>query len=198
VPSVTTATVLCLIRQREGALPVVPDREAKRAPRLACTPSKDRPGCESGPCYGSRSCRPDASGTCGRRCADADTGHASQPTDNLLRVDAVARLDGDVPLVRSRVVSTRSTAPMSPPASPMADATRPSIPGRLAICRANDEAVARARAITPSILRLSGGPREAVESLRTAAPGASRFVGTLRRELIEGSPVKPESLGERE
>jgi len=34
---------------------------------------------------------------------------------------------------RARVVSTRSTAPMSPPASPMAEATRPSIPGLLAI-----------------------------------------------------------------
>ena len=35
--------------------------------------------------------------------------------------------------VCSRVVSTMSTAPMSPPASPMADATRPSMPGRFRI-----------------------------------------------------------------
>jgi hypothetical protein len=34
---------------------------------------------------------------------------------------------------RSRVESTMSTAPMSPPASPIADVTRPSMPGRLRI-----------------------------------------------------------------
>ena len=37
--------------------------------------------------------------------------------------------------IRSRVDSTRSTAPMSPPASPIAIATRPSMPGRLVIER---------------------------------------------------------------
>src|SRR6266850_1549086 len=37
--------------------------------------------------------------------------------------------------MRSRADSTRSTAPMSPPASPMAIATRPSMPGLLVIDR---------------------------------------------------------------
>ena len=37
--------------------------------------------------------------------------------------------------IRSRMDSTRSTAPMSPPASPMAIATRPSMPGLLVIDR---------------------------------------------------------------
>ena len=65
---------------------------------------------------------------------DPDAGQSLEPVDDLL---AVARCPRALIVmsrtIRSRVDSTRSTAPMSPPASPMAMATRPSMPGRLVI-----------------------------------------------------------------
>ena len=42
---------------------------------------------------------------------------------------------------RSPLISTRSTAPMSPPALPMTEVTRPSMPGLFRISEPNREAV---------------------------------------------------------
>jgi len=65
----------------------------------------------------------------------ADARDVTEPAHDLLGVNAVARLDGDVaqgPLTRGLDEVDRADIPA---ASPMADATRPSMPGRLAICR---------------------------------------------------------------
>src|SRR5437867_13129423 len=102
--------------------------------------------------------------------ADADTGHASQSTDYLLCVDAVARLDGDVALgplaCRLDEVDGANIAPGV--ADGRRDATEH--PRAARDLPSNDAAVTRARRDHAAILPLSGMPAGRRGVARAATP----------------------------
>ena len=125
---------VALDRVLERLVGVVGDRAGIRARRPACRPSTGRRGSSAGSCSGSRSCPRRAAGRCGRWCRAR-----ARPAPRRRRPVSRGQSDASpVSTVMSRIVCsrwtcTRSTAPIVPPASPIALATRPSIPGRCSI-----------------------------------------------------------------
>ena len=134
---------VALDRVLEGLRAVLARSPGRRAPRRACRPSRGRRACAAA-CLLRSSILPP---TCSAKRAVGGVDHARRRRPRAIAstmrsaVLLVAGVDRDVAHACGRPRPTsRSTEPIVPPASPIAVATRPSIPGRSVDLDADREA----------------------------------------------------------
>ena len=125
---------VALDRVLERLVGVVGDRVADAGDAGRVGHRAGRRGCAAGACCAARSCRRRASGTCGRWCRRPRRRRRAPAAATICCAWSVPAAS----TVMSRSVcassiAIRSIEPIVPPASPIAVATRPSMPGRWSI-----------------------------------------------------------------